>query len=133
MLDVSASRLAFTTDSFVVDPLFFPGGDIGRLAVCGSVNDIAVVGAKPLFLSAGFIIEEGFPLADLERVVASMATTAEQAGLQIVAGDTKVVDRGSADKLFINTAGIGLVPRAVEIAGDRARPGDFVERSAAFC
>ena len=119
-------RLAFSTDSYVVSPLFFPGGDIGKLAVCGTVNDLSMSGARPLWLSAGFILEEGLPLADLEQVVASMAATAEQARVQIVAGDTKVVDRGSADKLFINTAGVGLVPPGVEIAGDRARPGDVV-------
>jgi len=119
-------RLAFTTDSYVVSPLFFPGGDIGKLAVCGTVNDLSMSGALPLWLSAGFIIEEGLPLAELERIVASMAATAEQAGVQIVTGDTKVVDRGSADKLFINTAGVGVVPPEVEIAGDRARPGDVV-------
>jgi len=119
-------RLAFTTDSYVVSPLFFPGGDIGKLAVCGTINDLSMSGARPLWLSAGFIVEEGLPLADLERIVASMAATAGQAGAQIVAGDTKVVDRGSADKLFINTAGVGLVPAGVEIAGDRARPGDAV-------
>jgi hydrogenase expression/formation protein HypE len=119
-------RLAFSTDSYVVSPLFFPGGDIGKLAVCGTVNDLSMSGAAPLWLSAGFIIEEGLPLADLERIVGSMAATAKRAGVQIVAGDTKVVDRGSADKLFINTAGVGLVPPGVEIAGDRARPGDVV-------
>jgi hydrogenase expression/formation protein HypE len=119
-------RLAFSTDSYVVSPLFFPGGDIGKLAVCGTVNDLSMSGARPLWLSAGFIIEEGLPLADLERIVASMAATAEQAGVEIVTGDTKVVDRGSADRLFINTAGVGLVPPGVEIAGDRARPGDVV-------
>jgi hydrogenase expression/formation protein HypE len=122
----SFPRLAFTTDSYVVSPLFFPGGDIGKLAVCGTVNDLSMSGARPLWLSAGFIIEEGLPLADLERIVVSMAVTAEQAEVQIVAGDTKVVDRGSADKLFINTAGVGLVPPGIEIAGDRARPGDAV-------
>jgi len=119
-------RLAFTTDSYVVSPLFFPGGDIGKLAVCGTVNDLSMSGARPLWLSAGFIVEEGLPLADLERIVASMATTARQAGVQIVAGDTKVVDRGSADKLFINTAGVGLVPPGVSIAGDLAQPGDLI-------
>jgi hydrogenase expression/formation protein HypE len=120
------SRIAFSTDSYVVSPLFFPGGDIGKLAVCGTVNDVAMSGARPLWLSAGFILEEGLPLADLERVAASMAATARQAGVQIVAGDTKVVDRGSADKLFVNTAGVGLLPPGVEIAGDRAMPGDMV-------
>jgi hydrogenase expression/formation protein HypE len=119
-------RLAFTTDSYVVSPLFFPGGDIGRLAVCGTVNDLSMSGARPLWLSAGFIVEEGLPLADLERVVASMAATAEHAGVQIVTGDTKVVDRGSADRLFINTAGVGLLEPGIEIGGDRARPGDVV-------
>jgi hydrogenase expression/formation protein HypE len=123
---IPTPRLAFTTDSYVVSPLFFPGGDIGKLAVCGTVNDLSMSGARPLWLSAGFILEEGLPLADLERIVASMAATAKQAGVQIVTGDTKVVDRGSADKLFINTAGVGLVPLGVEIAGDRARPGDRV-------
>ena len=120
------SRLAFTTDSYVVSPLFFPGGDIGKLAVCGTVNDLSMSGARPLWLSAGFIVEEGLPLADLERIVASMAATAKRAGVQIVTGDTKVVGRGSADKLFINTAGVGLVPPGVIIAGDRAQPGDLI-------
>jgi hydrogenase expression/formation protein HypE len=119
-------RLAFSTDSYVISPLFFPGGDIGKLAVCGTVNDVSMSGAHPLWLSAGFILEEGLPLEELERVVASMAMTAEQAGVQIVAGDTKVVDRGSADRLFINTTGVGVVPPGVEIGGDRARPGDVV-------
>ncbi len=119
-------RLAFSTDSYVISPLFFPGGDIGKLAVCGTVNDLSMSGAHPLWLSAGFILEEGLPLADLERIVASMAATADQAGVQIVAGDTKVVDRGSADRLFINTTGVGVVPPGVEIGGDRARPGDVV-------
>jgi hydrogenase expression/formation protein HypE len=122
----SSPRLAFTTDSYVVSPLFFPGGDIGKLSVCGTINDLSMSGARPLWLSAGFIIEEGLCLADLERLVVSMAKTAERAGVQIVAGDTKVVDRGSADKLFINTAGVGLVPPGLEIGGDRARPGDVV-------
>jgi hydrogenase expression/formation protein HypE len=121
-----AFRLAFSTDSYVVSPLFFPGGDIGKLAVCGTVNDVSMSGAQPLWLSAGFIIEEGLSLAELERIVASMAATARLAGVQIVTGDTKVVDRGSADKLFINTAGVGLVPPGVNIRGDRARPGDVV-------
>jgi hydrogenase expression/formation protein HypE len=119
-------RLALSTDSYVVSPLFFPGGDIGKLAVCGTVNDVSMSGARPLWMSAGFILEEGLPLADLERVVVSMALTAETAGVQIVAGDTKVVDRGSADKLFVNTAGLGLVYPGVEISGDRAKPGDAV-------
>jgi len=121
-----SGKLAFTTDSYVVSPIFFPGGDIGKLAVCGTVNDLAMSGATPLYLSAGFILEEGLELADLERVVASMAATAQAAGVQIVTGDTKVVDHGKADRLFINTAGVGVVPAGVEISGDRARPGDIV-------
>jgi hydrogenase expression/formation protein HypE len=126
-LDVPAgSRLAFTTDSFVVSPLFFPGGDIGKLAVCGTVNDLAMVGAQPRYLSAGWIIEEGLPIADLERIADSMAAAAQEAGVQVVAGDTKVVNRGGADKLFINTAGIGFLPAARRISGDAARPGDVV-------
>ena len=119
-------RIALSTDSYVISPLVFPGGDIGKLAVCGTVNDLSMSGARPLWLSAGFIIEEGLPLADLEQIVASMAATAEHAGVQIVTGDTKVVDRGSADKLFINTAGVGLVPPGVAIAGDQAQPGDAI-------
>jgi hydrogenase expression/formation protein HypE len=119
-------KLAFTTDSYVVSPIFFPGGDIGKLAVCGTVNDLAMSGATPLYLSAGFILEEGLKLADLERVVASMAATAQAVGVQIVTGDTKVVDHGKADRLFINTAGIGVVTAGVEISGDQARPGDVV-------
>ena len=119
-------RIAFSTDSYVISPLVFPGGDIGKLAVCGTVNDLSMSGARPLWLSAGFIIEEGLPLSDLEQVVASMAATAKDAGVQIVTGDTKVVDRGSADKLFINTAGVGLVPPGIAIAGDQAQPGDAI-------
>jgi hydrogenase expression/formation protein HypE len=122
----SPLRLAFSTDSYVISPLFFPGGDIGKLAVCGTVNDVCMSGANPLWLSAGFILEEGLSLAELERIVASMAVTARQCGVQIVAGDTKVVDRGSADKVFINTAGIGVVPPGIDIGGDRLRPGDAV-------
>ena len=122
----AGQRLAFTTDSFVVSPLFFPGGDIGKLAVCGTVNDLAMVGARPLYLSAGFIIEEGLAFTDLERVAASMAGAAREAGVAVVAGDTKVVDRGSADRLFITTAGVGVVPDGVDIGGANARPGDRV-------
>jgi hydrogenase expression/formation protein HypE len=120
------ARLALTTDSYVVQPIFFPGGDIGKLAVCGTVNDLAMVGAQPLYLTAGFILEEGLPLADLECVVASMARTAQEAGVAIVAGDTKVVDRGGADRVFINTAGVGVVPPGVCISGANATPGDVV-------
>jgi len=119
-------HLAFTTDSYVVSPIFFPGGDIGKLAVCGTINDLAMSGATPLYLSVGFILEEGLELADLERVVASMAATAQAAGVQIVTGDTKVVDHGKADRLFINTTGIGVVPAGVELGGNRVRPGDAV-------
>ena len=104
----------YSTDSFVVDPIFFPGGDIGDLAINGTVNDLACCGARPLYLTAGFILEEGLPLADLQRIVQSMKRAAERAGVQIVAGDTKVVERGKCDKLFINTSGIGIVLRAYE-------------------
>ena len=106
-MDVRSKRLAYTTDSYVVSPLFFPGGNIGDLAVCGTVNDLSVAGAEPLYLTAGFIIEEGFPMADLKRIIASMAAAAKQAGVTIVAGDTKVVNKGKADGVFINTSGIG--------------------------
>ena len=119
-------RLAFTTDSYVVSPLFFPGGDIGKLAICGTVNDLAMAGAVPLFLSCGLIIEEGLATADLERVLASMSALARQTGVQVVTGDTKVVNRGAADRLFINTTGIGMVAAGVNISAARARPGDVV-------
>jgi hydrogenase expression/formation protein HypE len=126
ILEVARERLAFTTDSYVVTPIFFPGGDIGRLAVCGTVNDLSMSGARPLFLSAGFIIEEGFPLSSLQTIVASMQKTAGEAAVKIVTGDTKVVNRGGADGIFINTAGIGLIPGGVEISGSLARTGDRV-------
>lgn len=119
-------RLAVCTDSHVVWPLFFPGGDIGRLAVCGTVNDLAMMGAVPLGLTAGFILEEGLELEVLERVVSSMRQAAEEAGVEIVAGDTKVVQRGKADGLYINTAGVGEIPDGVVLGGERARPGDVV-------
>lgn len=119
-------RLAFTTDGYVIDPIFFPGGDIGYLAVCGTVNDLAMRGARPLFLSAAFILEEGFPLRDLERIAASMEKAAGEAGVRIVTGDTKVVSKGAADKIFITTAGIGIVPEGVDISGHRAEEGDAV-------
>ncbi len=119
-------RLAFTTDSYVVAPLFFAGGDIGKLAICGTVNDLAMSGAVPLYLSCGLIIEEGLPTVELQRVLDSMSATARAAGVQVVTGDTKVVNRGAADKLFINTAGIGVVPRSVNVSATRARPGDVV-------
>ena len=117
-------RLAMTTDSYVVQPLFFPGGDIGELAVCGTVNDLAVAGARPLYLTSGFILEEGLPWETLERVVASMAATARETGVRIVAGDTKVVERGAADGLFINTAGVGVVPSGLALDPARLQPGD---------
>ncbi len=119
-------RLAMTTDSFVVKPLFFPGGDIGSLAVHGTINDLAMGGAKPLFLSAAFIIEEGFAVEDLRRIVDSLRMAAEQAGVQIVTGDTKVVEKGKGDGLFINTTGIGIVPDGLTLSADRAQPGDKV-------
>ena len=125
-LATSAGRLAFTTDSFVVSPLFFPGGDIGDLAVNGTVNDLAVCGARPLYLSCGFIVEEGFAVADLQRIVRSMAAAAERAGVQIVTGDTKVVERGKADGCYINTAGVGLLERPITLSAAAARPGDVV-------
>ncbi len=119
-------RIAVTTDSYVISPIFFPGGDIGRLAVCGTVNDLSVSGARPLYLTAGFIIEEGFPVADLVRILASMRSAAAEAGVKIVAGDTKVVDRGKADCIFINTAGFGVVEDGVDISPLNVRPGDRV-------
>jgi hydrogenase expression/formation protein HypE len=125
VFDVSG-RLAFTTDSFVVSPLFFPGGDVGKLAVCGTVNDLAMSGARPLYLSLAFIIEEGLPVAELKKVVLSIKKTAAEAGVQIVTGDTKVVNRGTADRLFINTSGVGIVPEGVSISAANAKPGDKV-------
>ena len=121
-----SGQIAFTTDSYVVSPIFFPGGDIGRLAVCGTVNDLAMSGARPAYLSLSLIIEEGFPIADLERIVSSLQKTADEAGVQVVTGDTKVVHRGAADKLFINTSGIGVIPQGVSISGSNARPGDTI-------
>jgi len=119
-------RLAFTTDSFVVRPLFFPGGDIGRLAVHGTVNDLAVGGARPLFLSAAFILEEGLPLNDLQRIIASMRQACTDAGVSLVTGDTKVVDRGKGDGVYITTSGIGLVPPGISLSIHNARPGDCI-------
>jgi len=121
-----AGRIAFSTDSYVVDPLFFPGGDIGELAVHGTINDLAMRGARPIALSLALIIEEGFPLADLERVIASVARCCEAAGVAVVTGDTKVVPRGKADRLFVNTTGIGIASHRIEISGKRARVGDAV-------
>lgn len=126
VLDVAGSRLAFTTDSFVVDPIFFPGGDIGMLAVNGTVNDLAMSGARPLGLSAAFVLEEGFPMADFERIVESMAAAARAAEVSIVTGDTKVVPHGAADKIFITTAGVGLVPTGLGLSASGGRPGDRV-------
>jgi hydrogenase expression/formation protein HypE len=126
VLAVGSARLAFTTDSYVVRPLFFPGGDIGQLAVHGTVNDLAMCGARPLALSCGFILEEGLPMATLARVVESMRAAAKAAGVSIVTGDTKVVDRGKGDGIYINTAGIGLVAEGIEIDPRQARPGDAV-------
>ena len=126
VLEIGGAKLAFTTDSYVVTPIFFPGGDIGKLAVCGTINDLSMSGARPLYLSAGFILEEGFPLRDLEAIIASMQKTAAQAGVQIVTGDTKVVNRGGADGIFINTAGLGRIPEGVDISGRNARAGDKV-------
>jgi hydrogenase expression/formation protein HypE len=125
-IELNGSRLAFTTDSYVVKPLFFPGGDIGELAVNGTVNDLAVSGATPLALAAGFVVEEGFPVADLRRVAASMACAAAAANVSVVAGDTKVVERGKGDGIYLNTAGIGIVANDVALGPERVRPKDQV-------
>ncbi len=126
VVNVEGVRLAFTTDSFVVKPLFFPGGDIGSLAVHGTVNDLAVGGARPLFIIAAFIIEEGFPMDSLRRVVESLRRAADTAGISVVTGDTKVVEKGSGDGLFINTSGVGILPAGLTLGSDQARPGDKV-------
>jgi hydrogenase expression/formation protein HypE len=118
--------VAFTTDSYVVNPIFFPGGDIGKLAVCGTVNDLSMIGAAPAYLSLSLIIEEGFPVEDLKRIISSIHQTAEQAGVSIVTGDTKVVEHGAADQLFINTAGIGWIRPGVSLSGKNAKPGDYI-------
>jgi hydrogenase expression/formation protein HypE len=125
VLDLSG-RLAFTTDSYVINPIFFPGGDIGKLAVCGTVNDLSMSGARPLYLSLALIIEEGLDIDDLLRVMESVKNTSDEAGVRIVTGDTKVVDRGKADRLFINTAGIGLIEGVTDISGSNAKPGDKI-------
>ena len=122
----SGGQLAFSTDSFVVSPHFFPGGDIGRLAICGTVNDIATSGARPLYLSCGFVLEEGYPMDDLRRVCASMAEAAKEAGVRLVTGDTKVVNRGHGDGVFINTSGVGVVAPGVNLSGALCQPGDVV-------
>jgi hydrogenase expression/formation protein HypE len=125
-------RLVMATDSHVVSPLFFPGGDIGGLSVHGTINDVAMAGARPLYLAASFILEEGFPLADLKRIVASMAHAARQAGVAIVTGDTKVVERGKGDGVFITTTGVGVVPEGIQITARRAQPGDAILVSGAL-
>ena len=122
----TGGRLAMTTDSYVVSPVFFPGGDIGDLAINGTVNDLAMAGATPLYITCGFIVEEGLPLTDLERIIASMAAAAAKAGVKIVAGDTKVVDRGKADGIFINTSGVGVVPDGVNVSARGVKPGDAI-------
>ena len=126
VVKIGSMRIAFTTDSFVVRPLFFPGGDIGSLAVHGTVNDLAMSGARPLFLSAGFVLEEGFPIADLNLIVDSMAGAARSSGVRIITGDTKVVDKGKGDGVYINTAGMGLIEHDLEIAPKSVRPGDVI-------
>lgn len=123
---VPGGRMVMTTDGYVVSPLFFPGGNIGTLAVHGTINDIAMAGAVPLYLSASFIIEEGFPFADLERIAQSMGAASREAGVPIITGDTKVVERGKADGVFISTAGVGMVPDGLDLRSDAARPGDAV-------
>lgn len=132
LLEVNGTRLAFSTDSFVISPLFFPGGDIGSLAVHGTVNDLAMCGAQPLALSAGLILEEGLAMEDLWRVVQSMQRAADEVGVPVVTGDTKVVDRGKGDGVYINTTGIGVIPAGVQISPARARPGDVVLVSGAI-
>jgi hydrogenase expression/formation protein HypE len=126
VVSINGSRIAVTTDSFVVKPLFFPGGDIGSLAVHGTVNDLAMGGVQPLFLSAAFILEEGLSMEILRRVVSSLERAAREAGVQVITGDTKVVEKGKGDSLFINTTGLGIVPDGIEMSADRARPGDKV-------
>lgn len=126
VFEIGSTRLAFTTDSYVISPLFFPGGDIGELAVYGTVNDLSMGGARPLYLSLALIIEEGFPMEDLSRILSSIRKAAETAGVQIVTGDTKVVNRGGADGIFINTAGVGVVEGNVEVSADNLRVGDAI-------
>ena len=126
VFDIAGQRVAFTTDSYVVRPLFFPGGDLGSLAVHGTVNDLAMAGARPLYLSAGFIIEEGLPMETLWKIASSMQQAAQNAGVQIITGDTKVVDKGKGDGLFINTAGIGILEHSLKIAPQSVQPGDAI-------
>ncbi len=124
--EIEGGRMVMSTDAHVISPLFFPGGDIGSLSVHGTINDVAMAGARPLYLSAAFVLEEGLPLADLDRIVASMAEASRAAGVPIVTGDTKVVEKGKGDGVFITTAAIGIVPAGVHISGDRAKPGDAI-------
>ena len=126
ILSIGGKRFAFSTDTYVVDPIFFPGGSIGELAIYGTVNDIAMCGGIPMFLSAGLVIEEGFLISDLEKIIKSMGAAAEKAGVKVVTGDTKVVPKGAADKIFINTSGIGLIPDDVDVGSDKALPGDKI-------
>ncbi len=126
VFEVERGRLAFSTDTFVVDPIFFPGGDIGDLAVNGTVNDVAMCGAVPRYLGMGLILEEGFPIADLKRILTSMRKALDRAGVQLITGDTKVVPKGAVDKIFINTSGIGVIPDGITVGGQGARPGDRI-------
>ena len=126
VVEIPAGRVAMTTDCYVVDPIFFPGGNIGRLALCGTVNDLSVQGAQPLFFSSGFILEEGFSLNDLEKILIAMEGACKEAGVMIVTGDTKVVPKGKADKIFINTTGIGIIQPGVDISGNNAKAGDRI-------
>ncbi len=128
IFEINGQRMAFSTDTYTVDPLFFPGGNIGDLAINGTVNDVTMCGATPLYLSVGLIIEEGFPMSDLETILKQMGAAARQAGVMVVTGDTKVVPKGAADKLFINTSGVGLIPEAVHVASTNAQVGDKVHR-----
>ena len=133
IFSAGGTQFAFSTDSYVINPIFFPGGDIGKLAVNGTVNDLSMCGAHPLYLSSAFIIEEGLPMVDLWRVVISMETAAAAACVQLVTGDTKVVDRGKGDKIFINTSGIGVIPDGVEISPRKAKVGDKIILSGNNC
>ncbi|MDD3853927.1 MAG: hydrogenase expression/formation protein HypE [Syntrophomonadaceae bacterium] len=126
ILNLPTGRLAMSTDSFVITPLFFPGGDIGKLSICGTVNDLVACGAKPLYMSTAFIIEEGFPLSDLRKIAESMAATAQEVGVKLVTGDTKVVEKGSADGVFINTTGIGIIPAETDYRPQKVNPGDKI-------
>ncbi len=126
VFDVEAGQMAFSTDTYVVDPIFFPGGNIGDLAINGTINDLAMCGARPLYLSVGLILEEGFLISDLKTIITAMGRAARKAGVSVVTGDTKVVPRGAADKIFINTSGLGRIPEGVNVACDGARPGDVI-------